>query len=276
MTVLRDFPQGTLEDFVQAERSLHCSLPDVYERRVCLLMLQLALGLQHLENHSAKHVELSPQRIMLVWLQPKSKGLVEKDEDPKGVERNRFCINSNYAESPDTLYENRTIIRVHTLWEKCGTPRVVISHTKVQGKSSQATSNGNQLGALLNHCLHLNTGVHQNTKYTAGLLYLINQLTGENPRLQMAEIAGVLQALLWGPQAGLFEKNQPNTTVLYNWLMVKRSLLVLKFAEKGLLLKQQDFNWEEYLCLQYFAFTEPEMVLKTTAQLGLYNTVKLV
>ncbi|KAL7854588.1 hypothetical protein SRHO_G00167780 [Serrasalmus rhombeus] len=284
VTIVRDFPWGTLEDFVQEGISLHHLQPVVYERRLCLLILQLALGLQHLESHNVKHAELRTQRIMLVWLHIKSKrskGRVEAIGDLKDVKkRNWFAINTDYSERECTgkgniLHENRNVKRVHTLWDKWGTPRVVINHTDVQIEPFQdIQTNAFQLGALLKFCLHQH--MDQNTEYTSGLLRLISQLTGENPGLQMVEVVGVLQALLWGPRAGLFEKNQPNTTVLHNWLTVKRSLLMLKLAEKGLFSNQNDLDWEEYLCLQYIAFAEPETVLKTTAQLGLYSNVRLV
>ncbi|XP_066504154.1 inactive tyrosine-protein kinase PRAG1 [Hoplias malabaricus] len=284
VTIVRDFPQGTLEDFVQEGISLHCSHPDVYERRLCLLVLQLALGLQHLESHNVKNAELSPQKIMLVWSYAKNKRSAEEAEtigDPKeGQTRNLFQIYGDADKCGRKRIgqdDNRSVHRVHKLWEKWGLPRIAISQTSFSGESMQeAPPNGFQLGNLLMHCLHIDMDKHQNTQYTPGLLNLIKQLTAENTRLQMAEVIGVLQALLWGPRAGLFEKNQPNTAVLHNWLMVKRSLLVLKLAEKGLFFTETRLDWEVCLCLQYLAFAEPETVLKTTAQLGLYNNVRLV
>ncbi|XP_072517213.1 inactive tyrosine-protein kinase PEAK1-like [Salminus brasiliensis] len=284
VTIVRDFPWGTLEDFVQEGTALQ---PEVYERRLCLLILQLALGLQHLESHNVKHAELRPQNIMLVWLHAKNKrsmGKTESAGDPKEGNKNRLQINHETDQpewerivSDNVPQENRHEKRLQALWGKWGAPRVVITPTSIQAESSQAVpTNGLQLGRLLIHCLQEYTDAHKNTLYTSGLLHLINHLTRENPELHMAEIAGVLQALLWGPRAGLFEKNQPNATVLHNWLMVKRSLLVLKLAEKGLSLNQSGSDWEDYFCLHYLSSADPETVLKTTAQLGLYNNVRLV
>ncbi|KAG9266833.1 inactive tyrosine-protein kinase PEAK1 isoform X1 [Astyanax mexicanus] len=283
VTIVRDFPWGTLEDFIQEGISLQ---PEEYERRLCLLILQLALGLQHLESHNVKHAELRPQNVMLVWVHAKNKRSMGKAEtvgDLKEQKKNTHRINIATDQSewestvPDTPQENRGRKRLQILWRKWGAPRVVITPSSGRALSSQEVpTNGLQLGVLLKHCLHEYTDVHKNTPYTSGLLHLINRLTRENPELQMSEIAGVLQALLWGPRAGLFERNQPNTTVLHNWLMVKRSLLVLKLAEKGLFSNQSGLDWENYFCLHYLSFADPETVLKTTAQLGLYNNVRLV
>jgi len=74
VTVVRDFPLGTLEDFVEEGHFLHSSLPEVYERRLCLLALQLILGLQQLGHFKVINRELKPQSATLVWPHITSKG----------------------------------------------------------------------------------------------------------------------------------------------------------------------------------------------------------
>lgn len=90
----------------------------------------------------------------------------------------------------------------------------------------------------------------------------------------------MIQALLWGPRASLFQhtpststssSTDPSTTTVHNWLQVKRSLLLLKLAERGLFSDQSGVDWEDYLCLQYLSLTDPHTVLSATAKLGLHS-----
>ncbi|XP_076880675.1 inactive tyrosine-protein kinase PRAG1 isoform X2 [Brachyhypopomus gauderio] len=282
VTIVRDFPWGTLDDFVQEGVSLHRSQPDVYERRLSLLMLQLVQGLCHLRSQDVLHSELRPQSIKLVFWSTKNNGPAETDESPAGPRgaMRRYCLpRRSYAGKSDgwddVLYENVSRKKVHVLWEKWGTPRVVISHdaARTQGPPD-LPSEELQLGRLLKHSLHRPADAHLSTQYTPGLRHLIQQLTSETPGLRLADTARVLQAVLWGPRAGLFEKNQASTVTVHNWLMVKRSLLILKLAEKGLFLDQRGVDWEDYLCLQYLSSADPETLLETAIQLGIHNPVK--
>ncbi|KAJ7993018.1 hypothetical protein DPEC_G00268090 [Dallia pectoralis] len=74
VTVERDLPQATLEGFVDEGRLLHSSEPLVYERQLSILLLQLALGLQHLLSNAATCAHLRANNILLsspsiqVWL----------------------------------------------------------------------------------------------------------------------------------------------------------------------------------------------------------------
>lgn len=260
VTVLRDFPFGTLEDFVEEGHSLHCTHPEVYERRLCLLILQLVTGLQHLGN--VVHQELKPQSFMLVWpsvplkaemvMNSDTEITVSTDQPVNGKMKGEMC---------------------QSMWSKWGTPRLVLS-SNFKDEVFKETSQEHQLGNLLRYCLHLtdiNSSVCQDTPYSPGLLWLVTQLTSEKPGMVMSDVASALQVLLWGPRKGLFQKNQLDSSLFPNWLLVKRSLLVLKLAEKGLFQDQHGLDWEDYLCLQYLCFTDTETMRRITAHMGLHN-----
>ncbi|XP_051977252.1 inactive tyrosine-protein kinase PEAK1 [Xyrauchen texanus] len=271
VTVVRDFPLGTLEDFVKDGHTLHWTHPKVYERRLCLIVLQLVLGLQHLGSYNAIHRELKPQSVMLVW--PSIK-LVASRENPTEIKKGRDI---NEISIPN---ENLKGEMCQTLWEKWGTPRVVLN-SHVEKEVFQATTSLEfQLGNLLKNCLHLtDSGLSmwktpQDTPYIQGLLWLVTHLTSEKPGLLMADVPGVLQALLWGPRKRLFQQNQQESTVLSNWLLLKRSLLVLKLAERGLFHNHHSLDWEDYLCLQYLSFTNSENLCTVTEQMGLHDFVR--
>lgn len=277
LTVLRDFPLGTLEDFVEEGHSLHCTLAEVYERRLCLLILQLVTGLQHLGN--VVHRELKPQSFMLVWPSVTLKA-VEPREYPSGMKK-EWVVNSDTCNRESTVSTdqqangNMRVDMCQTMWEKWGTPRLVLSCNFEDEVFQEETLQEHQLGDLLRYCLHLtdidSASLHQDTPYSPGLLWLVTQLTSDEPGIVMADVASALQVLLWGPRKGLFQQNQLDSSLFTNWLLVKRSLLVLKLAEKGLFQDQRGLDWEDYLCLQYLCFTDPETMRRITAHMGLHN-----
>ncbi|XP_057182234.1 inactive tyrosine-protein kinase PRAG1 [Triplophysa rosa] len=279
VTILRDFPLGTLEDFVKEGHSLHCTYPEVYERRLCLLILQLVTGLQHQGN--VVHRELKPQSFMLVWPSVTLKA-VEPREYPGWMNKERV-MNSDTCNLEITVSTDQPANgkmrgeMCQTMWEKWGTPRLVLSCNFEDEVFMEATSQEHQLGDLLRYCLHLtnsDSSLCRDCPYSAGLLWLVTQLTLEKPGIVMADVASVLQVLLWGPRKGLFQQNQLDSSLFSNWLLVKRSLLVLKLAEKGLFQDQRGLDWEDYLCLQYLCFTDIENVHRITAHMGLHNFVR--
>ncbi|KAG7488009.1 hypothetical protein MATL_G00029840 [Megalops atlanticus] len=279
--VERDLPWGTLEDFVQDGISLHCSQPQLYERRLSLLLLQLAQGLQHLRRHAATYTELQPQTVALVWSEDTggrreeaggtgTSDRAEREQAEKGVGAR---IEEEHGEGESGW--------VQKTWKKLGTPRVVITTFQpLSAQGQNAPSEQLQLGSLIQRCLHLPENLTpkdgtaspetpQGSPYSHGLLQLASLLLDKDSRLQMGDAVGILQALLWGPRAELFQQNQPGPFVLHNWLSVKRSLLVLKLAERGLSDDRCSLDWEDCLCLQYLSSTDPDAVLKIATLLSL-------
>ena len=89
VTVERDLPHLTLEDFVQDSSSLQGSDCLVYDRQVCVLLLQILMGSQHLYNFSATAAELRPREISLVWHGRERDGGENKPEqDASEIKRN--------------------------------------------------------------------------------------------------------------------------------------------------------------------------------------------
>lgn len=283
VTVNRDLTQGHMEEFVLEGRELHRSQPEVYHKRLVLLLLQVTQALLHLMTHDIQVADLDPHRILLAWA--KNEGDKEKlkvreigELQKRNEEVNNrisYCARNNIGEKQ----KNEHLGKPEHLWMKWGTPRVVLTLpcTATTKSSQSATSHQIQLGHLLQHCLHLPEAqvscinTLPDTTYSQGLLCLLSLLLSPKSQLQMADIVPFLQALLWGPRASLFQHSLPDPTTVHNWLQVKRSLLLLKLAERGLFLDQSAVDWEDYLCLQYFSLTDPHAVLNATAKLGLHN-----
>ncbi|KAJ7992986.1 hypothetical protein DPEC_G00267760 [Dallia pectoralis] len=269
VTVERDLPQATLEGFVDEGRLLHSSEPLVYERQLSILLLQLALGLQHLLSNAAPCAHLRANNILLVWpIREKDKTEADKAE-----------------ESEEKYYGEERKYRIQELWRKWGTPRVVLAYQPSHSDPCLSQSSPSiqvWLGALLEYCLHLTdsaSGQHtqssddtsQRSPYSPGLRKLALCLQNGDRELQIAEIPGFLQAALWGPREEFFRSISYRLPMLQNWLSVKQALLLLKLAERGLVQDLQGLDWEYYLCLKYISFTDSEMVMRTIERLGLHN-----
>lgn len=66
VSIERDLPLATLEDFVQESTALQNTDCLLYDKQVCLLLLQILIGSQHLYNNSVSAPELIPREIDLI------------------------------------------------------------------------------------------------------------------------------------------------------------------------------------------------------------------
>nr|XP_046157017.1 inactive tyrosine-protein kinase PEAK1 [Oncorhynchus gorbuscha] len=279
VTIERDLPQATLEDFVQEGRFLRSFKPLVYERQLSILLLQLALGLQHLCSNAATCAELKAQGILLVWPRERGGGTEADKAEESGSEEIELLENE----------KEKIKGEIQELWRKWGTPRVALTnHTSHSDPSPFQPAHAppsiqSEFGVLLEYCLYLSDnapsqhtqrsdGAIQSSPYLPGLLQLASWLQDEGSGLQIADVVGVLQALLWGPRVELFRVNPTVPSTLHNWLSVKQALLMLKLAEGGLIQDLPSLDWEHCLCLQYISFTDSETVMRATARLGLHNS----
>lgn len=291
VSIERDLPHATLEDFIQDSWLLQRSHPSLYERQLCVLLLQLAMGFQHMCNNTATCIELMPKYIFLVWPRrkrgEKTKGEVIEEKENNAVEKGEAARGIDAGQTEKSFIEKeeteRRKERLQVLWRTWGSPRVVLAHQpSYLSPSNPPSSINTQLGALLLYCLQLratltshslgSTATFSDSPYTTGLLHLASLLQDENSKLQIADTVAILQALLWGPRAQLFKLNCPDssaTTIVHNWLIIKRALLVMKLAERGLVEDQSVLDWEDCLCLQYLSVSDSETVTRATERLGL-------
>lgn len=241
MSVERDLPHLTLEEFVASCSSVPNTSSVDYHRQLCVLLLQILAGSQHLYTTSGHAAKLRPAEVMLVW--PPS------DEEGRGDVQG---LNTNHTNS-------------HSLRRR-GSPRVVLSPDPSSRCDPHPLSYiKSQIGALIEYCLH-----HQESltsSYQHGLLQLASALQTQRSGLQMAEVVATLQVLLWGPRQALLDHRLPTSSTVQNWLSTKRALLVLKLAERGLVQERCPLDWEDSLCLKYLSSTDSEVVTRAVARL---------
>ncbi|KAE8294292.1 Pseudopodium-enriched atypical kinase 1 [Larimichthys crocea] len=207
VSVERDLPHATLEDFVQ--ESTACL---DYDRQVCVLLLQILTGLQHL-HISASAAKLKPCEIFLVW--PNREGedrgnKLEQDETKTSRLKEEMELTGGKG-------------KIQMLWRTHGSPRVLLtplsSALSVPNPSIYIKS---QIGALIQYFLSSQETSLSKSLHRRGLLYLASLLQSEGSGPQMADMVAMLQVLLWGPRVPLFDHKHPMITAVHNWLTIKR------------------------------------------------------
>nr|XP_020479913.1 pseudopodium-enriched atypical kinase 1-like [Monopterus albus] len=264
VSIERDLPCVTLEDFVQDSNSLQCTEGLVYDRQVCILLLQILMGTQHLYNTAASAAELRPRDILLVWpSREKHKGENKLEEESFEWKRG---LKTSRSKKEMEWEKTEKKGRVQMLWRMHGSARVVLTlQSSTLSAPHHILSIKSQIRALIQYCLPPQE--NPTSLYHRGLLYLCSVLQNESSGPQIAKVVAMLQVLLWGPHVPLFNHRGSMTTAVYNWLSIKRALLVMKLAERGLFQDQSVLDWEDCMCLQYLSFTDPETVVTMISQL---------
>ncbi|XP_077173981.1 inactive tyrosine-protein kinase PEAK1 isoform X2 [Paroedura picta] len=271
VVITREVPYLTVADFVRESSKRHASNPDLYERQVCFLLLQLCSGLEHLKPYHITHCDLRLENLLQV------------DYKPGGSLASSECVEPN----PAAACPARLIVsnfsqakqKSHTV-----DPEVLKDQSRLAPEIITATQYKKcdefQTGILIYEMLHLPNPFDENLElkekeythadlpripcrslYSLGLQQLASCLLNPNPseRILISEAKGVLQCLLWGPREDLFQtlkaccRPSQRETVLQNWLDIKRTLLMIKFAERSLD-RECQVTLEDWLCCQYLAF----------------------
>lgn len=296
-----EIPQQTAADFVQEWEAFHKSQPEVYERRVCFLLLQLCNGLEHLKEHGVTHRDLCLENLLLVPHHRRPSQLpTHTAADGSGssgadVQRQlpRLLI-SNFAKAKRRSSEDAA--------SSGGDPRIKRDHARLAPEIVSAAQYRKfdefQAGILIYELLHqpnpfeVRPALREQdyrcedlppipsvSLYSAGLQRLAQLLLQPDPikRIHIQEAKRILQSLLWGPRRDLMEQQverhgQGGAFVggsrhegLLNWLDVKRALLMMKFAERSLE-PERNAELEDWLCCQYFSSAHP-LSLCHTAEL---------
>ncbi|XP_070817504.1 inactive tyrosine-protein kinase PEAK1-like isoform X2 [Chaetodon trifascialis] len=272
VSIERDLPHATLEDFVQDSSSLQSTDCLDYDRQVCVLLLQILKGSQHLHNIGTSVADLRPREIFLVW--PNRR----REEGGNKLEQDASEMKTSRLKGEMEWEKTERKGQIQMLWRTHGSPRVLLTplssalsvpHPHVYIKS--------QIGALVQYCLHSRESLTSlgsvptlsKSSYRRGLLHLASLLQSESSGPQMADMVAMLQVLLWGPHVPLFDHRRPMTTTVHHWLTIKRALLVMKLAERGLIQDQSALDWEDCMCLQYLSFTDSEAVVSVSSPLWL-------
>ncbi|XP_075392076.1 inactive tyrosine-protein kinase PEAK1 isoform X2 [Tenrec ecaudatus] len=271
VVITREVPCLTVADFVRDSLAQHGRSPDVYERHVCLLLLQLCSGLEHLKPYHVTHCDLRLENLLLVHYQPGGPapclGTAEPSPAPTGPTR---LIVSNFSQARQKSH----LVDPEILRDQSRLAPEIVTATQYR-KCDEF-----QTGILIYEMLHLPNPFDEHPElkereytcadlpriplrspYSRGLQQLASCLLNPNPseRILISDAKGILQCLLWGPREDLFQTfaaspgRAQRQALLQNWLDIKRTLLLIKFAEKALD-REGGVSLEDWLCAQYLAF----------------------
>uniref|UniRef100_UPI0037E9665D inactive tyrosine-protein kinase PRAG1-like n=1 Tax=Semicossyphus pulcher TaxID=241346 RepID=UPI0037E9665D len=305
VVITSEIPQQTAADFVREWKAFHKTQPEVYERRVCFLLLQLCNGLEHLKEHGVTHRDLCLENLLLVPHQRRSSQFTQQTTNDNstsngssGVDTQRHLprlLISNFAKAKRRSSEDAASTTVD--------PRIKRDHARLAPEIVSAAQYRKfdefQTGILIYELLHQPNpfevrpalreqdyrcedlpAIPSVSLYSAGLQRLAQLLLQPDPikRIHIQEAKRILQSLLWGPRKDLMEQQWERHghggggfvggsrhEGLLNWLDVKRALLMMKFAERSLE-PERNAELEDWLCCQYFSSAHP-LSLCHTAEL---------
>lgn len=301
VVIAAEIPQQTAADFVREWEAFHKSQPEVYERRVCFLLLQLCNGLEHLKEHGVTHRDLCLENLLLVpHHRPRPAHFPQQsatENGSNGVDSQRHLprlLISNFAKSKRRSSEDAA--------STAADPRIKRDHARLAPEILSAAQYRKfdefQTGILIYELLHqpnpfeVSPALKEQdyrcedlppipsvSLYSAGLHRLAQLLLQPDPikRIHIQEAKRILQSLLWGPRKDLMEQQWERHghdggfvggsrhEGLLNWLDVKRALLMMKFAERSLE-PERNAELEDWLCCQYFSSAHP-LSLCHTAEL---------
>ncbi|XP_069758623.1 inactive tyrosine-protein kinase PEAK1 isoform X2 [Narcine bancroftii] len=273
VVITREVPYQTVADYVRDSAARHTRNPDIYERQVCLLLLQLCAGLNHLKPRHVTHCDLRLENLLLVRCGHGALGNCESENASAGTELPRLII-SNFSQAK----QKSQVVDLEVLRDQSRLAPEILTVTQYK-KCDEF-----QTGILIYEMLHLPNPFEENPElkekeytridlpalpkrsvYSQGLQQLAGLLLHPNPseRILISDAKVYLQCLLWGPRDDLVQtlkscsSNADRSSILQNWLDLKRPILMIKFAEKAID-TACSVSLEVWLCCQYLAFASVE------------------
>ncbi|NXK03720.1 PRAG1 kinase, partial [Herpetotheres cachinnans] len=278
VVITREVPSQTTADFVRDSVMLHQAKPELYERRVCFLLLQLCNGLEHLKEHGIIHRDLCLENLLLVPCKPPMSCVKAKDDKhlPRLIISNFLKAKQKPGTGDSKLRKSQARLA----------PEIVSAS---QYKKFDEFQTGILIYELLHQPNPFEEKVHLREQeyspedlpalpslsiYSRGLQQLAHLLLEADPikRVRITEAKRMLQCLLWGPRKDLTEQplshEEALRQVLQNWVDMKRALLMMKFAERAVD-TERSIELEDWLCCQYLASAEPASLSHTLKLLQL-------
>ncbi|NWX67747.1 PRAG1 kinase, partial [Alca torda] len=278
VVITREVPSQTTADFVRDSVMLHQAKPELYERRVCFLLLQLCNGLEHLKEHGIIHRDLCLENLLLVPCKPPMSCVKAKDDKhlPRLIISNFLKAKQKSGTGDSKLKKSQARLA----------PEIVSAS---QYKKFDEFQTGILIYELLHQPNPFEEKVHLREQeyspedlpalpslsiYSRGLQQLAHLLLEADPikRVRITEAKRMLQCLLWGPRKDLTEQplshEEALRRVLQNWVDMKRALLMMKFAERAVD-TERSIELEDWLCCQYLASAEPASLSHTLKLLQL-------
>ncbi|XP_028306115.1 inactive tyrosine-protein kinase PEAK1 [Gouania willdenowi] len=308
VVITREVPFQTVADFVKEGVARHAHNPELYERQVCLLLLQLCSGLEHMKPYHVTHCDLRLENLLLVHCQSGNWNLDVLEPNNNNSSSSSSNSSSRSSSGPGVAAPGAAATTAANT--TCPARLIISNFSQAKQKSALMTTDPGtlrdqsrlapeiitatqyrkcdefQTGILIYEMLHRPNPFEDTPElkereytwadlpplpvrslYSQGLQQLARLLLTVNPseRIRMSEARACLQCLLWGPRDDLFQALGCSSTgpasgatashrenTLQNWLDLKRTLMMIKFAERSLD-ASCSVSLEDWLCCQYLA-----------------------
>ncbi|XP_068595165.1 inactive tyrosine-protein kinase PEAK1 isoform X1 [Brachionichthys hirsutus] len=301
VVITREVPFQTVADFVREGVARHAHQPELYERQVCLLLLQLCAGLEHMKPYHVTHCDLRLENLLLVHCQPGNPWNLDILEPNNNGNSGDSGATSASAAAANATCPARLIISNFSQAKQKSTlmaadPALLCDRSRLAPEIVTATQYRKcdefQTGILIYEMLHRPNPFEETPKlkereytwvdlpplpvqslYSRGLQQLARLLLTVNPseRIAMSDARACLQCLLWGPREDLFQAlgcspmSEATATqreaTLQNWLDLKRTLMMIKFAERSMD-ATRGVSLEDWVCCQYLAFASVDTLIR--------------
>lgn len=239
VVITREVPQQSAADFVREWEAFHKSQPEVYERRVCFLLLQLCNGLEHLKEYGVTHRDLCLENLLLVPHHRRPLPAQMPQSHQHNTTNGTGTVNGSGAADdqrhlPRLLISNFAKAKRRSSEDAASAsadPRVKRDHARLAPEIVSAAQYRKfdefQTGILIYELLHQANPFEVSPAlkeqdyscddlplipaisiYSAGLQRLARLLLQPDPikRIHIQEAKRVLQSLLWGPRQDLMEQ----------------------------------------------------------------------
>ncbi|XP_068936208.1 protein PEAK3 [Petaurus breviceps papuanus] len=226
VALVAEVPTQTVADWISANKELHWSSPGQYERRVCLLLLQLCGALKQLHIDGLGHGDLRPENLLLASPRGQPTGALPQ------------LLLTNFART-------RPLVPQLPAREDELQLGLLIYEMLGQGPALAEARGASPPPLPIR------------SAYSLALAHLAPRLLQAEPdsRPPMAQVRVALQTMLWGPGPKLQTQGLP----LGPWLDIHRALLPLELAER-LAGCGEAAGLEDWLCCQYLAEASQQMV----------------
>ncbi|KAM9841378.1 inactive tyrosine-protein kinase PRAG1 [Aulostomus maculatus] len=306
VVITSEIPQQTAADFAREWEAFHKGQPEVYERRVCFLLLQLCNGLEHLKEHGVTHRDLCLENLLLV---PHHRRLAQTHFPQQNTNdtstTNGFSSIDVQRHLPRLLISNFAKAKRRSSEDAASAsvdPRIKRDHARLAPEILSAAQYRKfdefQTGILIYELLHQPNpfevspalkeqdyrcedlpAIPSMSLYSAGLQKLAQLLLQPDPikRIHIQEAKRILQSLLWGPRKDLMEQQLERHGQGGCFVDGSRHEGLLNWLDvkRALLMMkfaerslepERNAELEDWLCCQYFSSAHP-LSLCHTAEL---------
>ena len=279
VSVSDQLPCETMTDFLERTREEHEEQPKVYEKRICLLLLQLFAALQHLHSEGVVHRDLKTENLFLF-----DGGLLVVANFEHALQQGKTTkpgpfllsvgasshLGGNVEHLPPEILNAPEDAKTLD-YEKCD----VFAAGCLLYEMLHAENPYSRDSSLIKRKYHVGElfSLPERSCYSKGLGLIASKLLFVDPeqRADAKEALEMLRVVLWGPDCLEDSGNASLESMASDWLETERAHMVAMIARNqtqacGPSSEQDDFM-EKFLKCQYLVEANGESIVDSYKQI---------